>query len=43
MKSYTKEKHTEGNVLILHQYRIVLAGKFAICCSEKAEHEEELR
>ena len=41
MKSYTKEKHAEGNVVISHQYRTVLAGKFEICCSGKAEYEDE--
>lgn len=42
MKSYTKEKHSEGNV-ISHWYGTVLAGKFEICCSRKAEHEDELK
>lgn len=43
MKSYTKGKHSEGNVVIPHWYRTVLAGKFEICCSRKAEHENKLK
>lgn len=37
-----KREHIEGNV-ISHLYKTVLAGKFEICCSGKADHEDKLK
>lgn len=45
MNSHTQKKkkeHTEENV-ISHLYRTVLAQKFEICCSGKADHENKLK
>lgn len=37
-----KRENTKENV-ISHLYRTVLAGKFEICCSGKADHEDKLK